>query len=172
SIEPLLMSLYEFKARIGGSIFLDEVLKSSEVLYEMDCREARSLEAWDYVDLAEDFLKYAEGAASRGELRPAIDEAYNAIELCIKALILIKGKELARSHGGIVQQFGRLFVLTGEVEREVGKEIRRALITRNRARYDPRAEVRDEDASRVLSIAKRLVAKARATVTGQRPGAK
>lgn len=157
SVEPYLMSVHEFNSRKNSSLFLREITKTCEVVYEMDEKESRSLEAQDYVDLAEEFLTYANGAISRKELRAAVDEGYNAIELAVKALILIKGETLASSHGGIVQQLGKLYVLTGELPKEVGKNMRKALILRSKARYDPKAKITEEDATFVTKLAEELI---------------
>ncbi|MFQ6056315.1 MAG: nucleotidyltransferase domain-containing protein, partial [Methanosarcinales archaeon] len=133
SIEPFLMSIYEFNARKDYSLFIREVIKYGKVIYEMPENEAYWLEAQGYVDLAEDFLIYAKRALEQKYLRPAIDEGYNAIELVIKALILIKGDTLSRSHGGIIQQFGRLYIVNRELEREIGKKVIKELNMRNKA---------------------------------------
>ena len=156
SVEPFVMSIYEFNAR-KGSFFLREVEECGEVIYEMDKSEANLLEAQGYLDLAEEFLNYAKDALERKALRPAIDEGYNAVELLVKALILLKGEHLASSHGGIVQQFGKLYILSGEIERSVGKELRKALVERNKARYDPKAEITEENARLIVRLCEKLV---------------
>ena len=153
SVEPFVMSIYEFNARKDG-FFLREVEECGEVIYEMDKREANLLEAQGYLDLAEEFLNYAKDALERKALRPAIDEGYNAVELLVKALILLKGEHLASSHG-IVQQFGKLY--GGEIERSVGKELRKALVERNKARYDPKAEITEENARLIVKLGEKLV---------------
>jgi len=42
--------------------------------------------------------------------RVAVDVGYNAVELCIKALILLRAGEIPRTHGGIVKKFGEIYV--------------------------------------------------------------
>jgi len=150
SVEPFVMSIYEFNARKGG-FFLREVEECGEVIYEMDKSEVNLLEAQGYLDLAEEFLNYAKDALERKALRPAIDEGYNAVKLLVKALILLKG--VASSHG-IVQQFGKLY--GGEIERSVGKELRKALVERNKARYDPKAEITEENARLIVKLGEKL----------------
>jgi uncharacterized protein (UPF0332 family) len=51
--------------------------------------------------------------------RTAIDLGQNAVELVLKTLILVKGEALPRSHGGCIHKFGELYVVKGEVEREM-----------------------------------------------------
>ncbi len=166
SIEPFLMSLYEFRAK-KHSFFITEVVESGQELYEMG-DEAYVLEAQGYVDLADEFLTYARDAVERNELRPALDEGYNAVELLLKALILAKGKSLASSHGGIVQQFGQLYVVEGELEKEIGKRVRRALTLRNKARYDPHADLKEEDARAILELGAQLIGVIGAILTAGR----
>ena len=155
-IEAIPISLYEYKARKGNSFFLDEV-ERGEVIFAMDDREAIRLEANDYLNLGEEFIGYGKGAFERSEYRNAIDDTYNGIELLIKTLILLKGQGLAHSHGGIIQQFGKLYITTGEIEKELGKRINKALILRGKARYDPRADVTDTDAKVVLDLGEAIL---------------
>jgi len=68
SVEPLVMSIYEFDAR-KGSFFLREVEECGEVIYEMDKSEADLLEAQGYLDLAEEFLNYAKDALERKSVK-------------------------------------------------------------------------------------------------------
>jgi len=168
SVEPFVMSIYEFNARKGG-FFLREVEECGEVIYEMDKSEANLLEAQGYLDLAEEFLNYAKDALERKALRPAIDEGYNAVELLVKALILLKG--VASSHG-IVQQFGKLYILSGEIERSVGKELRKALVERNKARYDPKAEITEESARLIVKLSEKLVKEVEKRIFGENSGDK
>ena len=123
----------------------------------MDNKEALRLEANDYLNLGEEFIGYGEGAFDRGEYRNAIDDTYNGIELLIKTLILLKGQGLAHSHGGIIQQFGKLYVTTGELAKELGKRINKSLILRGKARYDPRADITDKDAKVVLDLGETIL---------------
>lgn len=169
SVEPFVMSIYEFNAR-KDSFFLREVEECGEVIYEMDKSEANLLEAQGYLDLAEEFLNYAKDALERKALRPAIDEGYNAVELLVKALILLKG--VAFSHGGIVQQFGKLYILSGEIERSVGKELRKALVERNKARYDPKAEITEENARLIVKLGEKLVKEVEKRIFGENSGDK
>jgi len=169
SVEPFVMSIYEFNARKGG-FFLREVEECGEVIYEMDKSEASLLEAQGYLDLAEEFLSYAKDALEQKALRPAIDEGYNAVELLVKALILLKGEHLASSHGGIVQQFGKLY--SGEIERNVGKELRKALVERNKARYDPKAEITEENARLIVRLGEKLVKEVEKRIFGENSGDK
>ncbi|MGB9631074.1 MAG: HEPN domain-containing protein, partial [Candidatus Methanodesulfokora sp.] len=86
-----------------------------------------------------------------------VDEAYNAAELAVKALMLWDGHDIPGSHGGIVGEFGRLYVLTGRIENRLGRLLSLSLERRNRARYDARADIGEEDARTVVELAEELI---------------
>jgi uncharacterized protein (UPF0332 family) len=144
-------------ARGRAALFCSREVKGGRVLYAMPKEEAWKLEAGDYLELAKEFVTYAKGALRRREYRSAVDQAYNGLELAMKALILLRSERLARSHGGIVQQFGRLYVKDSPLKREIGRSVGRALRLRGMARYDPRAQITSEDAKAVFKTAQELL---------------
>ncbi|KPV62686.1 MAG: hypothetical protein AOA65_1668 [Candidatus Bathyarchaeota archaeon BA1] len=73
----------------------------------------RDLLSRDYYALALEWLKYARESIERNDIRLPTDAGYNAAELVVKALIVGKGETLAKSHGGMLDQFGRLYIPTG-----------------------------------------------------------
>jgi uncharacterized protein (UPF0332 family) len=132
-------------------------LRREGLVYYLDGKdEVERRESVEFLYLSEDFIKAAELLLKRGLHRAAVDEAYNASGLAVKALLLWDGIELPSSHSGLVAEFGRAFVLKGRVEKEIGRNLSRSLEKRNRARYDPRAEVTEEDAEFVTSTARTL----------------
>jgi uncharacterized protein (UPF0332 family)/predicted nucleotidyltransferase len=154
-VEPIVISLQDFKQ--NHSHFVKRVREEGFV-YRLDEKgEVEKREAVEFLYLAEDFLKAARILLKHGFLRAAVDEAYNTCELAVKALLLWSGKELPSSHGGLVAEFGRTFVLKGRVKKEMGKDLSKCLEKRNRARYDPTTEITEEDAKFVLSTAEKLV---------------
>lgn len=155
-IQAIPISLYEYKARKDNSFFLKEVARG-EVIFSMDDKEAIKLEANDYLNLGDEFISYGKGALERGEYRNAVDDIYNGIELLLKTLILLKGEGLAHSHGGIIQQFGKLYIGSGEIAKEFGKRINKALILRGKARYDPKAYITDADAKDVVDLGEAIL---------------
>jgi uncharacterized protein (UPF0332 family)/predicted nucleotidyltransferase len=153
-VEPVVISLHDFKR---NSYFVKRV-KQEGFVYRLDEKdEVEKREAVEFLYLAEDFLKAARVLLRHGFLRAAVDEAYNTCELAVKALLLWSGKEIPSSHGGLVAEFGRTFVLKGRVKKEMGKDLSKSLEKRNRARYDPTTEIIEEDAKFVLSTAEKLV---------------
>lgn len=121
SIEATLMTKEEYERALGSSPFLWEVLTFGRPIFTKLQSTQWRLNFQGYLTLAGEYLGYAKGALKRGEIRLAIDAGYNALELLVKALIISTQNPLASSHGGLVTQFGRLFVLTGEISREMEK---------------------------------------------------
>jgi len=156
-VEPVVMSAEEFRSGLGTSPFLWEVLEKGRVLYSKGETTEWKLDFKEYRKLAEEYLSYAVDAHRQGKVRLAIDAGYNAIELLLKALIISIGAGLASSHTGVLQQFGELFVKTGRVEKELGRDVHKALTLRSQARYVPVARLGREDAEAVIATAKKLM---------------
>lgn len=149
-LEPIVMTVHEYQQR---SLFRIEIERTGKILYTINPHdEAREL-ASEYVFLAEKWLDHA---VKDLEIDPrfAIDSAYNAAELAVRAFILLKGESLAKTHGGLIAQFTRLY---REVGRDIGRELHEALMLRNRARYDPRAVLTEREARKVIELARKLV---------------
>ncbi len=150
-IECIPISVHEYRHG-GGHSFFVKAVRSGGVLFQMDEKDAIRQEAAEYLELADEYRSYAKGALERGEFRAAVDLGYNAAEVLVKALINVQGEILTQIHGGIVQQFGRLYVLSGSLGRSMGADMHKALIRRGKARYDPKALLTREDAETVLGL--------------------
>jgi len=97
-------------------------LRREGLVYYLDGKgEVERRESVEFLYLSEDFIKATE--LKRGLHRSAVDEAYNASGLAVKALLLWDGIELPSSHGGLVAEFGRAFVLKGRAEKEIGRNL-------------------------------------------------
>ena len=90
-------------------------------------------------------------------MRLSIDCGYNACELLVKALIINIKVSLASSHGGIVGQFGKLFVLTGKVPEYLGKNLNLGLELRAKARYKPRTQLDTKNSDFIIKLAEELL---------------
>ncbi|MGQ9648442.1 MAG: HEPN domain-containing protein [Thermodesulfobacteriota bacterium] len=156
-IETIPMSKEEFERSMGRSPFLWEVLKFGKPIFTRLTGTEWELNFRDYLDLAEEYLTYATDALSAGKLRLSIDSGYNACELLVKALIISTKNSLASSHGGVVGQFGRLFVLTKKVPEHLGRDLNLGLDLRARARYKPGGELEQRDAEFVISLAREIL---------------
>ncbi|MCX7793531.1 MAG: nucleotidyltransferase domain-containing protein [Thermodesulfovibrionales bacterium] len=120
--EELLDSIYDFMTEEGipievvfGNVndiyfskdpFISNVLRYGVEVYSMNESELKRSVIEGLLGLAEEYLKGAEEIANSGHLRIAIDAGYNAAELAVKALILLKQDDLPGSHGGIASLFG------------------------------------------------------------------
>ncbi len=138
--------------------FLYNVVRYGVEVYSMDAGEMKRMMVEDLARLAEEYLESAREVLERGRLRLGIDAGYNAAELAVKALILLKQDDIPGSPGGIVSQFGALYGKTGEVEAQLGRRLHRALQLRNEARYRPGARLTEADAAEVIQLAEALLA--------------
>ena len=165
-IETVAMSKLEFEQSLGHSPFLWEVLKFGKPIFTTLTGTEWKLDFADYLDLAEEYLNYAKEALNTGKLRLAIDSGYNSCELLVKALIMSTGSSLSSSHGGIVTQFGKLFVVTGELPQDLGRNLNLSLELRAKARYKPRTDLGQTDTEVVVSLAGELLKIARHRLAG------
>jgi uncharacterized protein (UPF0332 family)/predicted nucleotidyltransferase len=153
-VEPLVYCIDSL--RFGNSNFLKQILLTGEEVFGVEEEERLRQEAKDYLSLAEQYLESAKRNLSEGDPRIAIDVAYNSSELCAKALIFLKSPEIPGSHGGVVNRFGELYVQSNEASKELGRSLNRHLELRNRARYDPHAEITIEGAKGVIHLAEQM----------------
>ncbi len=156
-IETIPMSKQEFEQSLGRSPFLWEVLTFGRPIFTTLSATEWELDFKDYLDLAEEYLDYAKDALHENKLRLSIDSGYNACELLAKALIINTKNPLASSHGGIVGQFGKLFVLTKKAPEYMGRNLNLGLDLRAKARYKPRVQLQSKDAEFVINLAQELL---------------
>jgi uncharacterized protein (UPF0332 family) len=159
SVEPLIYSYlnYQFPAE---SVFLQKVLKQGKEIYTMDKKQIIKQEAQNYLDLAQDYFIEAKDLAKKrrvSSFRLSIDAGYNAAELAVKGLLLLKTGKVPKTHGGVVSEFGKCFVLACEVSRQAGRDLSAGLNYRNKARYDKSAIITSEMKRGVLNLAKVLI---------------
>ncbi|MCX7854465.1 MAG: HEPN domain-containing protein, partial [Anaerolineae bacterium] len=154
-IEPLVYPLSEYFS--PRTYFTYRASRFGKEVFSVNNSELKGREIRALRDLAEVYLAGANRAFHAGDLRIAIDAAYNAAELCVKGLLLMRLDDIPGSHGGLVGKFGELFVQTGEVPRELGRRLNRGLEARAAARYDYAALITEEMAQEVLGLAQELV---------------
>ena len=152
-IETVPMSKKEFEQSLGRSPFLWEVLEFGRPIFTTISGTEWELDFRDYLDLTREYLNYAKDAFKEKKLRLAIDSGYNACELLAKTLIISTKNPLAPSHGGIVGQFGKLFVLTAKVSKHLGRDLNLGLDLGAKARYKPRAQLEPKDAEFINNLA-------------------
>lgn len=157
-IEPIIENVEE---TIYPSYFLYNVLSYGKEVYSVEKEKIKQEAQANLIRLAEEYLSGAEEAAKSNRSRLAIDAAYNAAELAIKALLLRKIDDLPGSHGGVVGRFGELFVKTKEFEEDLGRRLNLALELRNSARYKYQAVLREEEVRTVLNLAQTIIDRAK-----------
>lgn len=156
SVEPLVYSISDF--RFPSSYFIYHSLRQGKEIYRMSEEPLHREEAEAALGLAREYLKAAENASSYGFHRMAVDGAYNAAELCVKGLLFLKMEEMPKSHGGIVQMFGKEYVVPGLAPSELGHRLNVHLQLRNKARYDFRARIVKDDAVDSLALTRDFIA--------------
>jgi uncharacterized protein (UPF0332 family) len=156
-IETIPMAKQEFEKSLGSSPFLWEVLKFGKPIFTTLSGTEWDLDFKEYIDLADEYLGYAKDALQENKIRLSIDSGYNACELLVKALIISTKNPLSSSHGGIVGQFGKLFVLTQNVSEHLGRNLNLALDLRAKARYRPRIQLESRDAEFIINLAQELL---------------
>ena len=132
-VEYVTMSIDEYLSLLETSPFLYEVRKWGKLLY-LNGGEAVE-RAKQLAKLACEYVEAAEKCVSQGMLRLALDAMYNAIELILKALIIVAEKPLPRTHGGYIHVFNEVY--RESIRENMLRDLMRALELRNKARYEP-----------------------------------
>lgn len=166
SVEPLVYGTSDLW--FPPSYFIYNVLHHGKEMYCMDEETLRRREAEATLGLAREYLKSAENASAHGFYRLAVDGAYNSAELCVRGLLLLKLTEMPKSHGGMVQMFGREYVVPGLVPSEQGHKLNVHLQLRNKARYDFHARITKDDALGTLDLARDFIALLEKQLYGER----
>jgi uncharacterized protein (UPF0332 family) len=155
SVEPLIYPLNEL--RYPSSYFVHRSLLHGEEVYSMDDVALKAEECRGYRDLAAEYLDGAKDALKQAHSRLAVDAAYNAAELCAKGLLLFELKDLPTSHGGVVVKFAQCFVKEGPLPRSLGKSFSKALLWRNKSRYDRAAMIGSDEAQEAIKLAEEMI---------------
>jgi len=153
-VEPMVYCIDDYRF---PHYFLDRVKEKGKEIYRMNREEERRAEAGDLLDLARKFMRMISKLKDPEDVRGVIDLGYNAIELCLKALLLLKLEEIPKTHTGINRKFGEIYVKEGIVAPEMGRAIRRALEKRNKARYDPHSVITQEDVREVTELGGKII---------------
>lgn len=143
--------------RRKDSYFLRKIGEEGKEIYSMSEEERSKGEARNHLSLAAEYLRQSRSNLELQNYRLLTDGAYNAAELAAKGLLLLKGKEIPKTHGAIVQLFAQEWVKSGDVSRELGRRFNKILETRNRARYDLHAEIGRNLAEETLQVAEAIV---------------
>ncbi len=132
-IEPLVVSLEEYFLKLSSNPLYVEVKKFGKVLYVNE--DVVKDHVKKLLDLSNHYREVAEVNYRMGYVRVSVDLLHNAIELLLKALIMVKERPLPRTHGGYIHVFAELY--RDVVPENLIAKLHKALRIRNMARYDP-----------------------------------
>lgn len=155
SVQPLVYPLSRYYH--SGSFFLSRSVQRGKEVYHMDESALKVALLEGKRRLASSYLRVARYVFSNGDYREAADLAYNAAETLVKGLLLLEMDEPPKTPGGVVNRFGDLYVRTGKVPTELGRDLHLALETRNRARYEEEVAITREDAQAIVTLAEKLI---------------
>jgi uncharacterized protein (UPF0332 family)/predicted nucleotidyltransferase len=155
SIDPLIYPYGEYQQ--PSTYFIFNALRKGRELYSMDAAELKRAAMESAYALGQEYLAGARQNEAEGRHRIAVDAAYNAAELAVKGLLLLRIDELPSSHSGIVNRFGEIYIKSGRLSIELSDRLRRSLMLRNRARYEWGALIGTAEASLVLQTAEELL---------------
>lgn len=157
SVEPLIYC-YDELHYLESSNFLYSAIGRGKEVYSMKKEDIAGKEMENYLALSEIYFEQSNQAFKIGNYRLAVDGIYNACELCIKGLLTKEMTLLPKTHGGIVQKFGELFIKSEKLPKEMGRNINLALRIRNKARYDFHARIDREDVEKIIKLASDMIA--------------
>jgi uncharacterized protein (UPF0332 family) len=155
SVEPLVYCIDDL--RYVNSYFIYNVVKNGKEVYKLDEKELLRGEVKGYLELAKSYHQTFKRLIVENDFRVAVDVGYNAAELCVKGLLLLKMEGFPRTHGGLVQKFGELYVKPKLIADDVGQALNIALENRNKARYDYHAKITKEDTEDIERLATTLI---------------
>jgi len=138
--------------------FLHNSLQLGQEVFQMQESELRRKDAQGWWSLAVEYLGQARRAGQNDSFRLAVDGAYNAAELAVKGLLILRLERLPTSHGGLVQIFSREYVVTGEVNRMIGHRLSTSFDLQSKARHKWETEITAKHVTQVAALAQELIA--------------
>lgn len=155
SIQPLVACIDEF--RKADLYFFRRVLEKQQEVYTMAEEKIRKGEAGNYLALAVEYFEQSRSNLELKNYRLIVDGSYNVAELCAKGLLILKGEDIPKKHGSVVQMFSRLYIKSEELPREIGRAFNQGLRIRNRARYEYHADTTEKEAKAALDLAEKML---------------
>jgi len=144
-----------------NSYFIFNVLSYGREVYSVKKENLKKEACRNLTRLAEEYIDAARDSLKNKHPRLAVDAAYNAAELGVKAMLLLKLDDIPGSHGGIVGKFGELYVKSGEMSKTLGRRLNEILELRNSARYKYQALIGGREASETINLAESIIELAR-----------
>jgi uncharacterized protein (UPF0332 family)/predicted nucleotidyltransferase len=136
------------------SYLVYDSLRRGKEIYRMDDAVVRLSEARKLARKAGKILDQAYDVCEQGGYETAIGAAYQAAELAVKALLVLKPSvQMPGSHGGVSQVFAREYVRTGEAPRDWSVRLSQELQLRHKAWYDVETDPLDSEARAAIDFA-------------------
>lgn len=154
-IEAFVFSYFDYK--YPTSLFVYDAKNNGQEIYSMNREKIAMKEAKSLVGLAKSYLLRAKKIYQDRDFRIAVDVAYNACELCAKALLVLRLERIPKTHSGTISKFGEIFVKEGTISPDLGRLLHKGLESRNKARYIPDVVINEEDAKTVIKLAEDLI---------------
>ena len=110
----------------------------------------------DLLQKADRYLRSAELLLKGSDFDSCASRCYYAMFYSAEAILLTNDLK-ASSHKGVISLFGEHFIKTGKLDKELGKALRRAYELRQKGDYEIGFIVTEEEASKLLEIAKNFV---------------
>lgn len=123
--------------------------------------------AKQYLRLADEALSDAGYLLEAGRLKAASNRAYYAMFYAAHAALAAAKVNAPRTHGGLVNVFGKEFVTTGKVSRELAKDLQEAYDLRQQSDYQLYYEVGEDEVAEVVATARAFVDEVRNLVSSQ-----
>ncbi len=111
-----------------------------------------------YLELAEEEFNAARYLFDGGYLRGAASRAYFSMFHGTKALLYLKDN-YPKTYAGVISQFGKEFVKSGEIDKTFGEMLARAETLRSKADYDVEREITKEEVEDILDACKKFLGK-------------
>jgi predicted nucleotidyltransferase/uncharacterized protein (UPF0332 family) len=142
--------------------FFPSVLRYGKEVFAMSETDIRRNTARNYHMLALDYIKSAEITRASGQIRAAIDTAYNAAELAAKGFLVLEIEAMPTRHGKVIGSFSDIFIMKKQlIPPEWGRALNVLLDRRHKARYVWEAELTDDMATAGITLAHDLTERLR-----------
>ncbi len=112
------------------------------------------------LERAKDRLDAAQLLLDNGKFEDSINRAYYS--MYHSAMALLRTKDVSpKTHKGLIGEFGKRFVKTGEVDKNFSKMLSHAESLRESADYGIEPEIESEDAAKTVKNAEEFLAMAK-----------
>ncbi len=120
-----------------------------------------------YLDLAREEFNAANYLFKGSYLREAASRAYFSMFHAAKALLYLRDN-YPKTHAGVISQFGKEFVKTGEMDKTFGEMLSLSETLRAKADYDVEREITEEEVEEILDACEKFLEKVDEVVKGMK----